>query len=607
MAELSGFEVLGLLKEIEATLRGTYVNNIFRSGGSQLLRFRKPEAGDFWVVVSPKKGMWISKEAAERGDTTDFTSRLRGELERARFVGARQADLDRVFELELEGKERRKLILELMPPGNVVVTDADDKVVLALQEVRTPARRVTRGAGYTPPAQSRISPLQVTAESVRSMLQKEKTVGGALGRHVALPRKYVSECLARLGLDDGSPSSAMAGREEEVAGVLGRMVDDARERPRPCVCETPRGDEIFAFPPSRLRVKESAGSLSELCDRLFLQAALAEEVAETPAETKRKETLVTISRLRSESASLLAEASRARDAAARASSSTLGEAARISQEAGVRPVREPASPASVASSLFDHAKTLEEKAKAALESAAKLEKKLPKAGGGEQPKTKPLPKRKQEWYEKFRWFFTSQGKLAVGGRDAQTNSTLVARYLDETDTVYHADLFGSPFFVLKGGREQSEDEISQVAQATVAFSSAWKTGLGAADAYWVTPAQVRAAAPSGEYLQRGSFAIAGKKNFVTKNIVEVAVAVDTGGRLIAGPEAAIRSQAPHYLVLRPQREKGSDTAKRVLKDLSAPAGEVRPLPGLDEVLRMLPTGGGKVVRRSGGTARPSQD
>lgn len=176
---------------------------------------------------------------------------------------------------------------------------------------------------------------------------------------------------------------------------------------------------------------------------------------------------------------------------------------------------------------------------------------------------------------------------------------LVRRHLQDGDVVYHADLFGSPFFVLKGGKVQTETEVREVAQGTVAFSSAWKTGLASADAYWVNPDQVGSAAPSGEYLPRGSFAIKGRKNFVTKNIVEVAVGIDEDGRLVSGPEAALMKSARSYLILRPQREKGSETAKRVLKDLQ-PALEGRVL-GLtvDDVLRALPAGGGKVVRKAG--------
>jgi hypothetical protein len=175
----------------------------------------------------------------------------------------------------------------------------------------------------------------------------------------------------------------------------------------------------------------------------------------------------------------------------------------------------------------------------------------------------------------------------------------VRRHLQDDDVVYHADLFGSPFFLLKGGKGQTELEVREMAQATAAFSSAWKTGLTSADAYWVNPDQVGSAAPSGEYLPRGSFAIKGRKNFVMRNIVEVAVGVDVKGRLVSGPEAALTRSATSYLVLRPQREKGSETAKRVLKDLqSISEGRVLGLT-VDDVLRALPAGGGKVVRRVG--------
>lgn len=603
MAELSGFEVLALVREISSALRGTYVNNIYSVGGSQLIRFRKPESDDVWLVVSPKKGVWVSQQVEERAETTEFTSKLRGELERAKFSGASQADLDRVFELEFEAKERRRLIVELMPPGNVIVTDGEGRVLLAQDEVRSQSRRMVRGSMYNAPTQSRQSPGEVGSADVLKMLQEEKTVGTAIGRHVALPRKYVAECLNRLGVTDDTQSSNLAGREEEVVRVLSEMVAEARDSPKPCLCETPKGEDVFVVPPHGFKLIQYAKSTSELCDRLFLQEALEGAPIQSPEGGKRKELEATIAKLRSESESLLAEASKVRSAAGAARAAPLQEGLSLLRTFGVRLNKEPTTSASVASALFDQAKRLELKSDAALGSARRLEKRLSKVAVKSVTRTKTLSRRKQEWYEKFRWFYTSGGKLAVGGRDAQTNSALIARRMDANDTVYHADLFGSPFFILKGGKEQSEEEIRQLAQGTVAFSSAWKTGLGSADAYWVSPDQISKAAPSGEYLARGSFAIRGKKNFVTKNIVEVAVGLNTDGRVLVGPESAIAIQSARYLVLRPQREKGSDTAKRVLKDLvSSPEGSLKP-PALDEVLRMLPTGGGKVVRRGGSVSR----
>jgi predicted ribosome quality control (RQC) complex YloA/Tae2 family protein len=597
VAEITGFEVLVLAKEINSALQGTYVNNVYSLGPSQLVRFRKQNSEDVWLVVSPKKGVWVSEIVSERADTTEFTSKLRSELERAKFSGASQFDMDRVFELDFHNGEGRRLVVELMPPGNIIVLDSQGRVSLALNEVRSEARRITRGVAYQPPRQGRMSPLDVQAADVRVMVEAESTVGKGIGRHVALPRKYVSEALSRLGVSDESPSSSLAGREEEVARVLKGMVAQVAESPKPCMCETPRGDEIFVIPPSGLEVKMAAKSVSELCDRLLLREAQETIAQPEPEDAKRKELEATISKLRAESESLLAQASKVRSSAAAARTSGLADALRILADSGVLVAREPASPAAVASVLYDEAKELEAKSARNLAAAARLERRVSRTVPEKRPLTKPIARKRGEWYEKFRWFITSEGKLAIGGRDAQTNSTLLGRHLDSNDTVFHADLFGSPFFVLKGGSGQSEGEVRQMALATVAFSSAWKTGLGSADAYWVAPGQISSAAPSGEYLPRGSFAIKGKKNFVTKNIVEVAVGLDPDGRVMAGPEEAVKLRCTHYVVLRPQREKGSDTAKRVLKDLLAAPGSQR-RPSLDEVQRALPTGGGKIIRRA---------
>jgi hypothetical protein len=354
------------------------------------------------------------------------------------------------------------------------------------------------------------------------------------------------------------------------------------------------------IPPQGLKVKEGGRSVSELCDRMFLQDIMVDGAAPAPDEGRRKELEITISKLKENVEKYSAEALKLRLAAKSAAVEPVGKALQILRDSGASSNRELASSASISSFLFDLAKQLEEKAAEAGKAAVKLTRKVPEAATKDARHTKPLSKRKQAWFEKFRWFVTTEGRMAVGGRDAQTNSTLISRHMEDNDVVYHADLFGSPFFVLKGGAEQSEGEIRQVAQATVAFSSAWKTGLGSADAYWVTPGQVSTAAPSGEYLSRGSFAIKGKKNFVTKNIVEIAVGLDKAERVMAGPEDAIKKHCALYIVLKPHREKGSDTAKRVLKDLNSMSGGTSLPVTVDEVLRALPSGGGKVVRRVGG-------
>ncbi len=605
MGELSGIDVLPLVREIDERLRGMYVNNVFSIGSNQIVRFRHPGGGDSWLVVSPRLGVWVSAKVAERSDTTEFTSKLRAEVERSRFVAAIQMDLDRIFDITLgEGEYLRHLIVELMPPGNIVVTGVEGKIRLILREVKSAKRRLLKGGIYQPPPQGRASPAAVTPEAVREALDREKTLGAAIGRHFALPRKYVKEVLGRLGLPESTASGGVLERAADIADTIGEIVMTARDAPWPCVAETDEGEELFVVTPKGSVVKRRAGSISELCDDLLLPAVVGEASARpTPEEEKRKEMEVTIRRLGEQERGLMEKADRLRQLAEKAGSSpTLSEALVLlgdAREGGRRAARAPASKEAVASTLFGWAKEAEKKAGEARGAADALSRKAFPKETSRKKQTKELKKRGGEWYEKFRWFFSTGGKLAIGGRDAQSNALLIKRHLEEGDTVYHADLFGSPFFVLKKGAEQTPDEILELAQATVAFSSAWKTGLGSADAYWVVKDQIGTAAPSGEFMAKGSFMIKGKKNSVAHNLVALAVGIDKEGRIVSGPEAAVAASANSYVVLVPHREKASETAKKVAKELERMEG-VRLDGSLDDVLRALPSGGGKVVRRKAG-------
>jgi hypothetical protein len=51
-----------------------------------------------------------------------------------------------------------------------------------------------------------------------------------------------------------------------------------------------------------------------------------------------------------------------------------------------------------------------------------------------------------------------------------------------------------------------------------------------------------------------------------------------------------------HVTLVPSREKPSDTAKKVLHELK-PYVDAQVSLGVDDVMRMLPAGGGKVIRR----------
>lgn len=598
---ISGLEMRVLSREISRYV-GWYVSSIHSLGENQVFRMKSPE-GDVDLVVSPALGAWITKSPAH-GVTNEFTTSLRGKLLRYRLEKVEQLGLDRVLFLDFgNGDHAVRLVLELMPPGNIILVETDHTVSLALREFRTQQRSVGKGRIYAPPPQNRTSPEGLDSKTLSAILARENTVGKALGRGLSLPRRYVDEILARVSLSQERSSPIPPEKEEEIERAIGELLL-ALEHPGPCLVETPTGLEIMVVQPVHGTVVETAPTVSELMDKAFSRSLLEAESEPLQEDREAKEIEVTVQRLRKQMEGLGENAARLRElavevrgAASREGASAMLATTSLKAELLGR-LNSQSSAASMSSMLYDEAKSAEAEVarirEVELGLSAKL-KRTKKVVTG--PKVRLITRERKEWYQKFRWFVTSEGKLAIGGRDAQSNTILVKKHVGPGDVVYHADLFGSPFFVLKEGEKQTAAEVRQLGQATASFSSAWKTGLAAADAYWVNPDQVSGSAPSGEYLSRGSFSIRGKKNFVTKNAVELAIGLDAAGRVVSGPEEALMKQSRAYLVIVPSREKSSDTAKKVLFELKKVYGESLGPVNVDDIMRALPTGGGKIVRK----------
>tara|TARA_Y100000310_G_scaffold345288_1_gene463440 strand:- start:4943 stop:5725 length:783 start_codon:yes stop_codon:yes gene_type:complete len=189
-------------------------------------------------------------------------------------------------------------------------------------------------------------------------------------------------------------------------------------------------------------------------------------------------------------------------------------------------------------------------------------------------------KRRKEWYEKFRWFFTSEGFLVIGGRDATSNEVVIKKYTESNDLVFHTDMAGSPFFVVKtDGKDVGGASKNEVSDATCTFSRAWKLGLQTTSVFSVDPEQVSKKAQSGEYLTKGAFMIYGKVNYVD-NTVNLAVG-DYKGKIMAGPVESVKKHCKKVIILVQGDEKPSDIAKKIKHKLGG---------DLDTIIRALPAG-----------------
>jgi predicted ribosome quality control (RQC) complex YloA/Tae2 family protein len=182
--------------------------------------------------------------------------------------------------------------------------------------------------------------------------------------------------------------------------------------------------------------------------------------------------------------------------------------------------------------------------------------------------------RHKEWFERFRWFVSSDEFLVVGGKDAVTNEVLIKKYTDTRDVVFHADIVGAPFVVVKRGERELEERcLREAGEFTAAFSRGWREGFASVDVYWVKPEQLSKGGPSGESVGHGAFVVRGVRNWMRGVPLKIAVGAvideKTGeARISGGPVEAVKAKTHAYVVILPGDTSGKELFKRVLRKLS---------------------------------------
>ena len=176
--------------------------------------------------------------------------------------------------------------------------------------------------------------------------------------------------------------------------------------------------------------------------------------------------------------------------------------------------------------------------------------------------------RRHFWFEKYRWFLSSDGNLVVAGRDAKTNEMVVKKHLREGDRYVHADYHGAASVVVKKKEDEEEIKESTLEEAAVfavSFSRAWNAKIASVPAYWVKPEQVSKTPNPGEFLAKGAFVIRGKRNYLKAEMKIAVGEIQYKGKkkLVAAPLSAMKKHAKKYVVLQPGDEKKESVAKKL--------------------------------------------
>jgi predicted ribosome quality control (RQC) complex YloA/Tae2 family protein len=513
------------------------------------------------------------------------------------------------------------LSLEMFGTGNVTVA-LGGKIVAVAVTRRWAHRSVRVGAEYVrPPA--RADPWGLPVEGIEEILSRSRTnLTSTLAARMGLGGTLAEELVARMEVDGAEASTAApAARAQSLHTVLAELRGEIGDRPAGYLSSRD-GDFVDATPYLSRRWEGVAGVTEEKraafsdAAREYFRAVVpipptAREV-EVSSERKEIERMLErqtqaigeltteIAGLQAGAEAILAHYTEAQTALDLARSE--GSAERhVKVELGGRPVvlGITDSPRVSAQRLFEEAKRRTAKlagARAALaETAARtVAPAPPRVTVGASLPGAPTSSKKPFWFEKFRWFISSEGAIVIAGRDAPSNDLVVRRNLKDGDFYLHADLHGAASVIVKrptGAGVVGEPTLREAAQWAVTFSKAWRAGLASATAFWVHPDQVSKAAASGEFVPRGAWVIHGTKNFVRDVPLEIAVGTvlyEGSQRWTAAPESAVRSRGEVRAVLRPGEERDRATVERSLAESLGVSRSV--------LQSLLPAGGISVLR-----------
>jgi predicted ribosome quality control (RQC) complex YloA/Tae2 family protein len=642
--ELSGIELRYLVNHIRSRIpSGYYVSGInAMTRSSLLLKLHHPVQEDIMLVLSTR-GIWITKLKFKAVEENAIEGVAQRELERAKLESIEQAGIERIISLKFrhpDGK-LRIVVCEFFGDGNIIICNEDMQIISILYPIHVRHRTLSAGLRYVYPPTRGINVFEITFDQMLALRNEAKNLDVLrwIGRSISMPKKFVEEVGRRTGIQANKLASKLTDDEvKKIYEIIKSLVSDVSSGKNHDPIVIMQGNE----PVEALPIITQESAKLEVKKVMSYMDAVDQVLSNEVLDIGRRSRTVNLDRQISVLEHDLEEQNKAKEAVMQKSTAIrklAGElmaisyqnpdenkinevlaanSATITKEKGIKYVQVAAEQiemqqnlAKVSSMLFARAKEMERGNTSIEEARAKLLAQIEKLRSQTAAIHKNVIVKEQtskEWYERYRWFITTDGLLAIGGRDASSNSALIRKHLTEYDIVFHAEVHGSPFFIVKNAAAQVqqdgkiESSLREVAQATVAFSRAWRDGLSSADAYWVMPEQVKKGAPTGQFLPKGSFVIEGKRNYLKGIEIRLAIGIvqlNNREMLVCGPEEAIRKRALFYAVLLQGGMDPMTAAKKIKSEFVKIAGgneiaeSIKHI-SIDDFVRTLPTGQSRI-------------
>lgn len=648
MKTMSNVDIYTITDELNDILENARVDKSFQPmNDTVVIRFHVPGTGRVDLVMQCGVRMHTSQYPLENPtQPPTFPMLLRKRIKGANVVSVKQHNFDRVVEIKVKKDQHYTIIVELFDKGNIILLDEENNIILPLKRKQWSNRDISSKKKYVFPEERGINPVEVTFEELKEMFQNsDSDVVRTLARN-GLGSLYAEEIILRAeNIDKNQAANTLTDEEIEklYSGIESIFTDLKNDNFKPQIVKCDKKEDVVPLNLNQYKdcEKQYFKSFNEACDefyskkinssikdvkesawnkkvgkyekRLKLQEETVADFENTIETCQHKGEVIYSNYGAVENIINVVNSARNNEYSFKEIAKTLKKAKKEGMaeaqiydgmdklgnltldiedtKINIDPKLKVPENAQI---YYEKAKKAKRKIKGALIAIENTKKQLEKMRAKKDIEMEKIlyPKKRVKkdlkWYEKLRWFLSSDGTLVVGGRDANTNESVVKKYLDNNDIYLHADIHGASSIVVKlEGKEINDNLLQESASFAASFSSAWSKGFSTQDVYWVHPDQVSKTPEPGEFVAKGSFIIRGNRNYVRGAKVQIAIGIVDyeGKRIMAGPVEALEAHCENFVVLKPGYTKKEAIAKKILHKINEDQ-----LLNVDDIVRVLPAG-----------------
>ena len=651
MKSMSNVDIFIISNELDKLLSGARVDKSFQpTEDIVVIRFHVPGTGRIDLVMQTGSRIHTSQYPLENPTMPPrFPMLLRKKIKGAHVESVKQHKFDRVVEIRVKKDKYYTIIVELFDKGNIILLDDENNIILPLKVKHWSSRDINSKREYKFPEDRGINPITASESEFKGLFSDGESDAVRTLAINGFGSLYAEEIIKRANefveIDKNTPNSEIT--EDQLTGLYNgfkNLFDNLNEESiKPQIVKNDSKEDVVALDLVKYEDYEKTyfKTFNEACDefyskkvntsiknvkevawnkkvnkfekRLRLQEETLDNFYKTVEDSQHKGEVIYSNYTIIENIVNVVNQARSKDYSFKEIGKILKKAkkdgmaeAQIYEsidKLGVLTLNIDETSIIIdpkltipenAENYYEKAKKAKRKTKGALIAIENTKKQLNdiKAKKEVAMENISVPKKRVKknlkWYEKLRWFISSDGILVIGGRDANSNESVVKKYLEPNDIYLHADIHGASSTAIKlEGGKINDNLLKESGEFAASFSSAWSLGFTSQDVFWVHPDQVSKTPESGEFLAKGSFVIRGHRNYIRGARVKLAIGIVDyeGKRIMAGPIEALEAHCDNFVVIKPGFTKKEAIAKKIISKINEDD-----LLTLDDIIRVLPSG-----------------